>query len=130
MTSADDNQPDNEPAKPADRGHLADALAALEAAAAILRTRAEAAEKQADAAGVELRAAQTRADHATAERDEANRRANALQVMLDATKLELAGLRALIDVAPDAAAEVLRGADQARKVRGRLRRAWDGWWGR
>jgi hypothetical protein len=120
-------QPDNEPAEPANRERLADAL---ETAIAALRTRAEVAEQRAGAAEAEQRAAQARADHAAAERDEANRRADALQVLLDATKLELAGLRALIDVAPDAAAEALRRADQAQKERGRLRRIWAAWRGR
>ena len=120
-------QSDNEPAKPAevsDHRHLASALVALEAAAAVLRTRAEAAEKRADAAEVDRQVAQTRADQAVAERDEANRRAAALQVWLDAAQLELAGRRALADLTLDAQDAVVD-----RKGRGRwarLRAAWRG----
>jgi hypothetical protein len=127
-------QSDKEPATPAevpDLGHLAGALTALEAAAAALHVRAEAAEKRADSAEVERQAAKARADHAVVEKDEANRRADALQVWLDATQLELAGLRALIAVAqdPQSVAEALRRPPEARKARGRLRRVLAAWRG-
>jgi hypothetical protein len=63
-------------------------------------------------------------------------RADAINAQLEATQEELAGQRALTDAArQDAqavqeAAAALRRADDARKARGRLRRAWDGWRGR
>jgi hypothetical protein len=99
-------QSDNELAKSAEvsgKQHLAEALVTLEAAAAALHVRAEAAEKRADAAEGNRQAAQTRVDDIAAERDEANRRANEFKMLLDAAQLELAGLRTLIDVAPHAA---------------------------
>ena len=126
---------DTEPTTPTgapDRGHLADALAALEAASVALRARAEAAETRADTAEAERQIAQARADHVAAERDAANGRADRLQAMLDATQLELAGLRTLIDVSQDAqsVAEALRRPTEARPARGRLRRVWAAWRGR
>ncbi len=118
---------DGEPAKPAEMPNRRHLTGALEAAVAALRARAEAAEKRADASEAERQAAQARADHAAAERDEANRQAEALKRLLDATRLELAGLRALIEVAPHSA-ETLH-AESSRKARGRwarLRAAWRG----
>ena len=68
----------------------------------------------------------------TAERE----RADATNALLEATQEELAGQRALTDAARQDAQAVqewaaeLRQAEGARKARGRLRRAWDGWRGR
>ena len=69
--------------------------------------------------------------------EEAERsRADAINSLLEATQEELAGQRALTDAARQDAqavqedAAALRQAEAARKARGRLRRAWDGWRGR
>jgi hypothetical protein len=83
------------------------------------------------AAKVEARTAQTEQGK-EAERE----RADAINVLLEATQAELAGQRALTDAARQDAQAVqewaagLRQAEAARKARGRLRRAWDGWRGR
>jgi hypothetical protein len=99
-TPADNDQKGR--AQTPDHEELSRALAALEGAMVALRARAETAEKRADAAEAHRQAAQARADYAAVERDEANRRADALKVLLDATQLELAGLRSLVAIAsPD-----------------------------
>ena len=77
--------------------------------------------------------AEARAEHGEkAERE----RADAINALLEATQKELAGQRTLTDAARQDAQAVqewaaqLRQAEAARKARGRLRRAWDGWRGR
>jgi hypothetical protein len=94
------------------RDLLPQALAALEAALVAANIRADRAETHADAQRAtidELRAGQA--------------------LMLDVHARELAVARHDALAAQQAAAE-LRQAEAARKARGRLRRAWDGWRGR
>jgi hypothetical protein len=106
-------------------------------------TRGDKAERSADqfkaAAQEALLAAETAdRDRRVAEvaRDEERARVDGLGGLLEATQLELAEQRALTDQADAArqeaaqAADELRRANEARKARGRLRRAWDGWRGR
>jgi hypothetical protein len=108
-----------------------------------LQAQLDAAMVQARQAGGEVQEALRTAEAASADRrsaeiarDEERMRADGLKGLLEATQLELAEQRALTDQADDArqeahdAAEALRQADEARKARGRLRRAWDGWRGR
>jgi hypothetical protein len=76
----------------------ADALLALETAISVLRARVEEAEKRADTAEAKLQTVRSRAERAETERDAANRRAGALKAQLDATQLELAGLRTLTEL--------------------------------
>jgi hypothetical protein len=98
--------------------------------------RAEEANKRAEIADVNRRAAEagadaerTRADQAEEDRRAAEGRADALREKLDHTERDLAVVRHDAEAAQQAAAE-LRLAEEARKARGRLRRAWDGWRGR
>jgi len=123
-------QSDHEPAKPTEvsgQQHLAGALVTLEAAVAALRVRAEVAEKRADAAEGDRQAAQTRVDDIAVERDQANHRANQFKMLLDAARLELAGLRTLIDVAPHAAIQAeadRQGRPEPERLRGWRRLVW------
>jgi hypothetical protein len=110
---------DDAPKEPA---QLARAFATLEGAMMALRARAEMAEKRADAAEADREAAQARADHAAAERDEAMHRADTLQVLLDATQVELVELRGLDDVASHDAHEFREVIEALRRKRGRPRR--------
>jgi hypothetical protein len=111
------------------RGDILHLLSALEGAISIAGER-----KQADAATiVALREQLTgTADERDRERVRADRadqalagerlRADGLRDRLEATNAELR--------AAQEATEALRQAEHARKARGRLRRAWDGWRGR
>jgi len=107
-----------------------------EQAIAISRIRAEAAEARAEKA-------ETRADLADADRRTAEARADGLQERLanleadlrakDTELAEQQGVAKQADVARQEAqdaAEALRRAHEARRGKGRLRRAWDGWRGR
>jgi hypothetical protein len=100
---------------------LADAHAALQAAEEA-KTRAERAEQGRD----EERG---RADRAEATTTAERSRADALRERIDGSERDRAAAVALADEAVKAV-EALRRADTARKARGRLRRAWDGWRGR
>jgi hypothetical protein len=135
---------------PEDSPLLAGALAALEDAVAEMRQRAEAAEhrtaeaeRRADAAlaladqsVAMLTDAAARADRGEAaidgERKRADRaeyRADGLRGRIDELEVNLAAARAEAHKATEAAAALTR-EEEARKARGRLRRAWDGWRGR
>jgi chromosome segregation ATPase len=91
-----------------------------------------------DALAAQQAAAKADARTARAEQGEETERSRAdtINAQLEATQEELAGQRALTDAARQDAqavqevAAALRRADDARKARGRLRRAWDGWRGR
>ena len=103
--------------------------AALRSETDLARADAQAARETAERADRDRRAAEVA-------RDEERARADGLKGLLDARQLELAEQRALTDQVEGARREVLgaveelRQADAARKARGRLRRAWDGWRGR
>jgi hypothetical protein len=84
------------------------------------------AQAAADRARAEAQAAQERADAAI--RAECQQ-AGALQERLNHTERDLAVAQHDTQAAQEAAAE-LRLAEETRKARGRLRRAWDGWRGR
>jgi hypothetical protein len=93
------------------------AVSALEAAVAGLREQ--------------LGRAEGRADRAEATAVTERERADALRTQLEAAREEARAATAQIAQAEaEADAAELRQADDARKARGRLRRAWDGWRGR
>lgn len=121
--------------------------AGWEQAVILSRIRAEAAEARAEKADVDRRAAETRADRADADRRSAEGRAERAEAALGAERQRAETLRASVDelkakqtsmtnmhakelAAAQQAADDLRQADETRKARGRLRRAWDGWRGR
>jgi hypothetical protein len=107
-----------------------------EADAAEQRTAAEQARGEAHDARQAAEAADSDRRASEIARDEERARVDGLTGLLEATQLELAEQRALTDQADDARAEAtqvaeeLRRAEETRKARGRLRRAWDGWRGR
>jgi hypothetical protein len=124
--------------------------AALEDAVAAFRDQATAAERRAVAADTDWRAALALADQLRAQFADSTghadrsateqQRAETLRDRVEQHALVIAGierdLRRAEVAAMQARAEALRAAealqqaaDVARKARGRLRRAWDGWWG-
>jgi hypothetical protein len=123
-------------------------LAAARLAADEVRAEAEEARQEAEARIVDLAAeasakiaqAEAAADRARGVAKEAVQTAEALQVTVDGLKSgqatmqgayaeELASAQREAEEAKEAA-EALRQVAEARKARGRLRRAWDGWRGR
>jgi hypothetical protein len=122
---------------------IADRATSMAADAAARADRAEAAitAERARADTLRDRLEQAQADLAVAQHDaetaqQAAAKANATNALLEVTQKELAGQRALTDAARQDAQAVqewaagLRQTEAARKARGRLRRAWDGWRGR
>jgi hypothetical protein len=108
---------------------LQQALAALEAALAEANSRAGAALALADRLGAQLADTGDRADRL--ERDLAAAHVIARAAQRDAQEAQVAAdqARAQAKTAQDRADE-LRKEEEARKARGRLRRAWEGWRGR
>jgi hypothetical protein len=151
------SQPDSQPDAPTDRTVLAGALAALEDALGEANKRADTALALADRLGAQLAdasgrieqaehradAAQQRADRAEAARQSAEALIANLEADMRAKDSQLAQAesdsaeqriaaeqaRAQAHAAQDRTEEMTR-AEEARKARGRLRRAWDGWRGR
>ena len=103
---------------------LADAHAALQAAESA-DARAVRAEQDKERAEASRDTERQRADRAEQGREADRARADVLQAKLDDVQVQLTARQEVID-----AAEANRRADDARKARGRLRRAWDGWRGR
>jgi chromosome segregation ATPase len=112
-----------------DGGDITRVVSALEVAVTSLTKRAEAAE--------------SRADRAEQGRDAERSRADALGDRIEALRVQLAQMEAEGAASDVQASELtaqlkqartdaqeLRQANAARKARGRLRRAWDGWRGR
>jgi type IV secretory pathway TrbL component len=108
----------------------------LREAIALLGEQLQAERSRADSDRAEIAAGRARAD---ADRIEIVRLTENLaekQAMAATAQAELAEQRARADKAEQTVragqetAEALRQADEARKARGRLRRAWDGWRGR
>ena len=114
---------DARPAKPADTpADLTRMAAGWDQAIVLSRLRAEAAEARADRA-------EDRADKAGQRADRAEERADRAEARADELRDQLGAARHVAQEAAQAAEE-LRQAKAARKARGRLRRAWDGWRGR
>ena len=107
----------------------AKALAILEVALMEANKRADAAQVLAERTLAELADVGARADRAEAWTEELRRDLDAARVIAGAAQHDA---QAAFAEARDAqrAAEELRQAEEARKARGRLRRAWDGWRGR
>ena len=99
----------------------------LETAIAALRAQVDAAEKRAAAAEADRQAAQLRAEHAEADRNQTNRRARVLKAQLDATQLEVAGLRTLMEL-QHATTQDADDAEAAQKGWGRRARRRATWW--
>jgi hypothetical protein len=105
------------------------ALATLEEAVTGLTRRAEQAEARADAALAVADRTLVQLSEATARIEAADQRAGRLERDLAAALAATDTARGEARTAQDAA-EALRQADEARRGKGRLRRAWDGWRGR
>src|SRR5690348_103590 len=101
---------------------VAEVVTALQGAVDTLRQRAEQAEEDASEAHKRADVAVALADRTQTQLADATTDVGKLRDRLEAAQAYLR--------AAQATAEELRQAEAARKARGRLRRAWDGWWGR
>jgi hypothetical protein len=111
----------------------AGALAALEDAVAGLREQLDTANARAERAEADRADERLRVDNLRAQIDQLHTTIDELKagqtLMTEMHARELAVARHDAQAGQQAAAE-LRRAEEARKARGRLRRAWDGWLGR